>query len=167
MSSPRYRMPGRLVEHDLALVGAVHLGDLGAQLALETLHAGAHAIDLVLQAQHVLDARVIQPELGREPLDESQPLEVALGVQTRAARGAARAHEALRLVHPQRLRMHADEVGSDGDHVSRALGHQRSIPSQPSSRAVPYARTARPSGSPTICGHPPAPTASSTALKPT
>ncbi len=70
MSSPGCRMLSRLVEHDLAPVRPVYLGDLGAQLALEPLHARTHAIELVLQAQHVLDAREIQPELRREPLDQ-------------------------------------------------------------------------------------------------
>jgi hypothetical protein len=37
--------------------------DLVAQLALELLHARAHPAQLVLQPQHVLDARQVEPEL--------------------------------------------------------------------------------------------------------
>src|SRR5262245_14160070 len=167
MSSPRCRMLGRLVQHHFAPVGPVHLGDLRAQLALEPLHASSHAAELILQPQDVLDAGEIQTELRRQSVNEAQALQIALGVEPRTTGRAARLYEPLRLVHPQRLGVHADEVGGNGDHVPRALGHQRSIPSPPSSLAVPYATTARPSGTPTICGQPPAPTASSTALKPT
>ena len=75
------------------------------------------------QAQHLLDAGEVEPELGREPLDQPQPVEVGLGVEPRPAGRPARAHEPLRLVQPQRLRMHADELGGDGDHVARAVRH--------------------------------------------
>ena len=50
----------------------------------------------------------------------AQPLEVGLGVEARVPGGALRADEALLLVHAQRLRVHADELGGDGDHVARA-----------------------------------------------
>src|SRR5262249_60221331 len=51
-----------------------------------------------------------------------QPLDVCLGVEPSAARRPLRAHQALRLVHPQRLRVHADEFGGDRDHVDRPVG---------------------------------------------
>ena len=67
-----------------------------------------------------LDAGEVEPELGREPLDQAQPLEVGLGVEARVAGRALRPHEALLLVDAERLRVHADELGGDGDHVARA-----------------------------------------------
>src|SRR5262249_5866413 len=45
-----------------------------------------------------------------------------------------RPHEALVLVDPQRLRVHADELGSDGDHVARRVLHYATIPSRGFSR---------------------------------
>ena len=76
-----------------------------------------------------------------------------LGVEPRPARRPAGADEPLRLVHAQGLRMHADEVGGDRDHVS---GRPASAV-DPSSRAGAQPRTRRRQvrGSPTICGQPP------------
>ena len=113
---------------ELALVGAVHRGDLLAQLALEPLHARLHPPQLVLEAEHLLDAGEVEPELGGQPLDQPQPLDVDLRVEARAAWSPARAHEPLRLVQAEGLRMHADEVGRDGDHVAGPIGHLRSPP---------------------------------------
>ena len=55
----------------------------------------------------------------------AQPLDVRVGVEARVAGGALRAHEPLLLVDAQRLRMHADELGGDADHVARTVvvGH--------------------------------------------
>ena len=44
-----------------------------------------------------------------------------VGVEARVARGALRPHEPLLLVDAQRLRMHADELGGDADHVARPV----------------------------------------------
>ena len=74
--------------------------------------------------EHLLDAREVEPELGRQPLDQPQPLDVGVGVEPRVAGGALRPHEALLLVDPQRLRVHADELGGDADHVARVVVHQ-------------------------------------------
>ena len=49
---------------------------------------------LVLEPEHVLDAGEVEPELGRQPLDQPQPLDVGLGVEARAARRARRAGRA-------------------------------------------------------------------------
>src|SRR5262249_1877051 len=50
--------------------------------------------------------------------------EVRVRVQPRVARRALRAHEALLLVDAQRLRVHADELGRDRDHVAGMVrGH--------------------------------------------
>src|SRR4029079_17709287 len=58
-----------------------------------------------------------------QPLDQPQPLEVRLRVQPRVDRRALRAHQPLLLVDPKRLRMHADDLGRDGDHVARVVVH--------------------------------------------
>ena len=60
-----------------------------------------------------------RPELGREPLDQPQPLEVGLRVEARVPGRPLRPDETLGLVDPQRLRVHADELGGDRDHVAR------------------------------------------------
>ena len=114
-----------MVDDELPPVRAVNRGDLGAQLALEPVHPRLHLPQLVLEPEHLLDAGEVEPELGREPLDEPEAVEVAVGVEPRAARRARGPDEPLRLVQPQRLRVHADEVGGDGDHVAAAVGHQR------------------------------------------
>src|SRR5215210_782691 len=118
-------MLGMLVENDLTPVRAVDVPDLIAQLALEPLGAQALLAELVLEAEHVLDAGKVEPELGGQPLDHAQPLQVGLGVEARAAGRPLRPHEPLRLVHAQRLLVHADELCGDGDHVARAVRHQR------------------------------------------
>src|SRR5690242_6693428 len=94
----------------VAAVLPVHVVDRGAHLALHAVEPPAHAHDFVLQAQHVLDAREVQAELVRQPLDQPQPVEVRFGVQPRVAGCALRADEALVLVDAQRLRVHADEI---------------------------------------------------------
>ena len=54
-----------------------------------------------------------------------QPLDVRVRVQPRVAGGPPRPHEAPLLVEPQRLRVHADQVGGDRDHVPRpVVGHR-------------------------------------------
>src|SRR5205823_6162507 len=78
--------------------------------------------------QHELHAGEVQAELRRQPLDDPQPLDVGLGVEPGAAGRALRPHEALRLVDPQRLRVHADELGGDADHVHWPLVHHPSLP---------------------------------------
>src|SRR4051812_21790278 len=122
----------RLPHHQLAPVGAVHLGDvlgrargLRVELGLELGHAVAKPGDAVLELQDVLDAGERQPELGGEPLQALQPLHVAVRVEPRAARCAPRAHQALGLVQPQGLGMHADQLGGNSNHVfGGVVGHQ-------------------------------------------
>src|SRR5580765_3034323 len=113
---------GRLGQrHEVAPVVLVHGRDRLAHLALHAVEARVHAAELVLQAQHVLDAREVEPELGGQPLDQPQPVEVCLRVQARVAGGPPRTHEALLLVDAQRLRMHPDELRGDADHVARVV----------------------------------------------
>ena len=124
------------VEDDLAPVLPVGLVDLGAERCLELLHPRAHPPQLVLEPQHVLDAREVEPELRRQLLDQPQPLDVGLGVEPRAARRARRAHEALRLVGAQRLRMHAGELRRDRDHVAGTVAHRPNALSRGRSRST-------------------------------
>src|SRR3954451_13856446 len=103
--------------HEVATVVLVHGRDRVAHLALHPVEARVHAAKLVLEPEDVLDAGEVEPELARQPLDQTQPLEVRLRVQPRVAGSALRAHEPLLLVDAQRLRVHPDEVGRDRDHV--------------------------------------------------
>src|SRR5262245_39824744 len=124
MSSPRGCAGRLVVEHEVALVRAVDGGDLRAELPLEALHAGAQPEHLVLQTEHLLDAREVEADLRRQLLDEPETLDVPVGVEPRAARSPGGPDEPLRLVQPKGLRMHADELRGDGDHVPRPVGHQ-------------------------------------------
>src|SRR5687768_17087257 len=98
LGPPRW-MLCRAVEDDFPLVRAVNVGDLRAKLALESIHARARLVQLVLQAEHMLDTGVVEPELGRQPVDQAEALDVRVRVETRTARSAPGAHEPLRLVH--------------------------------------------------------------------
>src|SRR5581483_2526951 len=117
----RKAAPAVAVEHEVAAVLLVHLLDRVPHLALETVESRAHLRKLVLERDHARDAGEVQAELRRQALDQPKPVEVVFRVQARAAGRAPRADEALRLVDAQRLRVHADEVGGDRDHVARAV----------------------------------------------
>src|SRR6266508_6408574 len=101
----------------------MHLVDGVAHLALEPIQAAVHAPQLVLEAQHLLDSCKIETELARQLLNQPEPLDVGLGVKTCVPRGALRPDESLALVDAQGLRVHADEVGRNGDHVARTFVH--------------------------------------------
>src|SRR5436190_22399811 len=135
---------GWVLENEIAAVLLVHLLDRLAHLALEALHPRPHPLQLLLEAEHGLDAGQVEAELRRQPLDQAQALEVGLRVEAGVPGGALRADQPFLLVHAQRLRVHADELGGDGDHVARAIIHP-AIPS-PSPRAATTtaARRARP-----------------------
>src|SRR5262249_7698299 len=75
------------------------------------------------ESDHVLHACEVEPQLRRQVLDESEPVQVGVGVETRVARCALGRDEALRLVDPECLRVHAHELGRDGDHVARPVVH--------------------------------------------
>src|SRR5215210_3348766 len=121
--SGRHDVDGRPPHDEVAAVLPVHVVDRLAHLAFHPIEPPSHVHELVLQAQHMLDAGEIQPELVRQALDQPQPVEVGLGVQARVPRGALRPDQALVLVDAQRLRVHPDEVGRHGDHVARTVVH--------------------------------------------
>src|SRR2546421_2098773 len=123
---PRCRQPARVVDHELAPVLLVHFLDLVAELALEPGDPAVQPLHLVAQAKHRLDAREIEPELGREALDQSQTLEVALGVEPRVPGRPLRPHDPFLFVDSERLRVHPDNRGCDADHVARPIVHQAS-----------------------------------------
>ena len=82
----------------------------------------ARSIELVLQAQHLLDpARLSPSSVVSRWMSRSRSSRSRSRDECRPA--CVRSHEALRLVQPQRLRVHPDELGGDGDHVARAV-HQ-------------------------------------------
>ena len=81
----RKRLRGRLVEDQLVLQRAADALQLLVQLvphtmrlALDVAHPAAHALDLLLELEHALDARQVHPELARELLDPAQALDVVL-----------------------------------------------------------------------------------------
>src|SRR3954471_22363448 len=67
---------GRPPHDEVAAVLAVHVTDRLAHLALHAVETLVHPHELVLQAQHLLDAGEVEPELGREALDQTQAVEV-------------------------------------------------------------------------------------------
>ena len=106
----------------------MHVLHLVAQLALQAVDACVCLLELVLEAEHELDAGEVEAEVGRQLLDQLEPLDVGVRVEARVAGGALRVDEPLLLVDAQRLRVHADDVGGDADHVARAVVHQLSVP---------------------------------------
>src|SRR2546430_11812644 len=123
VSSRRYDVDRRLPGDEIAAVLAVHLVDRPAHLALHAVEPAAHVLHLVLQLQHLLHTGEVEAELVRQLLDQPQALEIQLGVEARVPLRPLRPDQAPALVDAQRLRMHADEVGRDGDHVARAVVH--------------------------------------------
>src|SRR5436305_730448 len=113
--------PRRLVDDEVAAVLLVNVRDFLVEPAFEALDPHMRLPQLVLEPQHDLHASQVEPELGREALDQPQPLQVRLGIKARVPARALRADEALVLVDPQRLRVHADELRGDRDHVTRAV----------------------------------------------
>src|SRR3954454_3630670 len=114
---------GRPPHDEVAAVLAVHLTDRLAHLALHAVETLVHPHELVLQAQHLLDAGEVEPELGREALDQTQPVEVGFRVETRVAARPLGTDQTLVFVDAKRLGVHADEVGRDGDHVTGPVVH--------------------------------------------
>src|SRR2546423_313856 len=78
------------IEDEVAAVLAVDLLQRLAHVLLHPLEAALHVPQLVLEVQNLLDAREVEPDLGRQALDQAQPLDVELRVETRVAGGALR-----------------------------------------------------------------------------
>src|SRR3977135_4504215 len=95
---PSFRVPLLAVEHQVAATFLVNSLHVVAQLLLQLRDLSLGAAQLVFEPQHELHAREVEAELRRQPLDDPQTLDVGLGIETRAARRALRAYEALRLV---------------------------------------------------------------------
>src|SRR6185295_16137854 len=113
---------------DLVPDAAVALGDRAcvhaaklAELLLELGDPRLQARQRVLEREHVLDARMVEPERRGERLDALQPCEVGVGVEPPAPGRSARHDQAPGLVEAQRLGVHADELGCHGDGVLRRL----------------------------------------------
>src|SRR4051794_35190448 len=128
------------VRNELGLERAPHAVDLLLHLlahlaaaALERLEAPRRALELLLEHEHALDAREVQPELVRHLLDAPQALDVRLRVQARALRRALGLDEAARLVHPQGLRVHVGELRRHRDHEDAAVAVDRDAGGRPSS----------------------------------
>ena len=83
---------------------------LGFQLALELF-------DLLGELDDRLDAGEVDPFFLREVLDAAQHGDVAAGVAAPAALGAHRRDQAKPVVGAQGLRVHAGELGGNGDDV--------------------------------------------------
>src|SRR5919109_131407 len=117
------QIDGWLPRDEVAPVLAMHLADRAAHLSLHAVELPPHVLQLVFETQHLLDAGEIESQLVRQLLDQAQPLQIAIRVQPRVPLRPPRADETLALVDAQGLRVHADEVGSDRDHVARAIVH--------------------------------------------
>src|SRR6476620_10316308 len=142
----RKEVDGWLPRPEVATVLAVNLVDRRTHLTLHAVQPALHPLHLVLQLQYLLHPCEIEAELVHQLRDQLQPLDVCFRIQTRVAGRALRADQTLVLVDAQRLRMHADNVGRDGDHVARAVVHHAPTPSSgrresgtlPSSSVNPY-----------------------------
>src|SRR4029079_1691591 len=83
----------------------------------------------------------------------SQPLDVGLAVEPRAAGCSLGAHEALVLVDAQRLRVHPDELRRDADHVAGMVGGHYPLQRRESRRLRSLVSSVEPT---LITGSPPA-----------
>src|SRR4051794_39317931 len=118
-----FRVPLLAIHDEVAAVLLVNFLNFLAHLRLQAIDLRVSLAQLVLEPQHELDTGEIQAELRREPLDDAEALDVRLAVEARAAGRPLRAHETLVLVDPKCLRVHADELRRDADHVHRAVAH--------------------------------------------
>src|SRR6476659_975660 len=125
LASRRNQVDGRCPRDEVAAVLAMHLADRVAHLALHAVERPPHALHLVLQLHHLLHSREVQAEVVRQLLDQPQPLDVRLGIQPRVSCRALRTDQPFAFVDAKRLRMHADDVGGNGDHVTRTVVHHR------------------------------------------
>src|SRR4051794_37015053 len=118
----------QLAAAQLALDRVDLAGRLGLQLggpALERVDAAPRALELLLEAQHVLDAGEVEAELVGHLLDAPQALDVLVRVQPRALGRALGLDQPALLVHAQRLGVHLGQLGGDGDHEDPAVAADR------------------------------------------
>ena len=138
---PRYGVRRWPVEHEVAAVLLVHLFDALAQLALEPLQPPLHALELVLEAEHVLDAGEV----------EARARSSAAG---RAAAARRRARSRAGCCRPSASGARAPSArrcGASGGACRRGRRRRRSCSGagRPSRRtAPPSGRRAMPSGAP-------------------
>ena len=71
-------MSGRLVDDELPPVLSMGAVDGGSHLALKARKSSAKPLELVLERKDTLHAGKVEPELGRQPLDPAQALEIGL-----------------------------------------------------------------------------------------
>src|SRR3954454_22107059 len=147
----------RPVRDDPGLPRAAHACDLLVHLLLQLLGALAHALELgahprnlLLHLQDRLHPGEVQPLIGGHPLDATQPLDIALGVQASLLGGALGPDEPPRLVHAEGLGMHLGKLGGHRDHEHATLDVDGGI--DPVGDAAPAAGVVllvhRPSSSP-------------------
>ena len=77
---------------------------------------GSQAIDFGFECHHTADAFEVH-SFGGEFADAAEPFDVDVGVAPVAALGACRLHQTAAFVDAQRLRVHAGQFGSNGDHI--------------------------------------------------
>src|SRR5690606_3884123 len=93
------------------------LGELRVELA----DPGAQGSHLVLELEDALDAAEGDPLVLREALHLAQPGDVRGAVPAAATTSARGGDETHPVVLAQRLRVHAGELGGDGDDEDRGL----------------------------------------------
>ena len=81
------------VEHEVAPVLPVDVLHLFAQLPLQALDTRVRLLQLVLEAEHELDAGEVEPEVRGQALDQLEPLHVRVGVEARVSGRPVRADE--------------------------------------------------------------------------
>src|SRR5437016_1336906 len=91
------------------------------QLGSKALGAPAHPRELALHLEHHANAGQVHPLLLREPLDHPEAGNVPGRVAPAVPGRPLRLHQALALVDPECLRVHAGQLGRHADHVDRAV----------------------------------------------
>src|SRR5690349_10845150 len=94
------------------------------QLRLQLRDQRRQLAHLLLEAEHQLGPGQVDAVLGRQRRDLAQLRQVGVRVAAGAARRPPRAHQAPRLVHAERLRVHPRQLGRDRDRVAgMVVGH--------------------------------------------
>ena len=126
------RIQEMTAELGMNLAGVERVFELEEQLAamaakvaaLEQGDLARHRVELLFELEHLLDAGQVHAQLGGHLLDATESLDVLVGVQARALRGALGLDQPASLVHAQRLRVHLGQLSGHGDHEHAPLrGH--------------------------------------------